>query len=50
MKKKIVKKVIKKVEKKIKVDVQCDVCGADLKEVGTNLFSINGDCEHYPNL
>lgn len=40
----------KEIEKIITADVYCDVCGGALKEVGTNLFSIDGECEHYPNL
>lgn len=49
-KQKEVKKDIAPKEKEIEADVYCDVCKGALKEVGTNLFSIDGECSHYPKL
>lgn len=31
-------------------DVYCDACGAALKQVGNNLYNINGDCNEFNKL
>jgi len=31
-------------------DLYCDACGAALKQVGTNAFNLNDDCNEFPKL
>ena len=47
--KKAVKKV-KKVSKKVEKEIYCDACGAELVEKNGHLFSVNGDCNEFPQV